>query len=111
MKKKLFWMVLLALVILAAIIYPWYKLQTQNQVNREQEENQAIASSFAQYYGAQASISNITAPKIIRAVYWTDVQYMHASLYIDGVWFEYAREAALRPAPTPVPTFTPAATP
>jgi len=111
-KRKLFWIVPLTLVVLAGIIYPWYKLQSQNQKNTEQAENLAISTSFSQFYGSTAHITNITAPKIIRAVYWTDNQYIHASLYIDGVWFEYAREdKAQSKQPTPALSPTPTSGP
>jgi hypothetical protein len=115
MKKRLFWIIPLIIVVLAAIIYPWQKIYFENKKNsqqqeeyqQQQEEYQTIAGSFAGWYGAQARISNIATPKIIRAVYWTDDKYMHASLYIDGVWFEYAREEIPSAAPTPAPSSNP----
>jgi hypothetical protein len=107
LRKKLIWIIPLALVIIAAIVYPWYKLQTQNQANQQQSENISIATSFVNNYGPQAKISNISTPKTIRAVYWTDDNYMHASLYIDGIWFEYAREPKLQSTPASSPSTTP----
>lgn len=101
MKRKLIFIIPLIAIILAAIIYPWMRMLSEDKIKSQQEENLVIATSFTNYYGSQAKISNITEPKLIRAVYWTDDTYMHASLYIDGIWFEYAREELIQPTPIP----------
>jgi hypothetical protein len=113
--KKLFWIIPLCLVIIAAITIPlvmWQKAEAKANDATKNQENLAVQASFVQTYGNTAKVNNFVKPEDIKiyGVNWSDETYNHTSICVNGVWVEIARTElpkSIQPTTTPTPEIKP----
>lgn len=108
MKKRLFWIVPVVVILLAAIAFPvfkWQELEANSKNLANLQEATLVENSFFQTYGQQVKINNFVKPEDIKiyGVSWSDDQYVHTSLNVNGVWVEIGRTEIPKTV-TPTPT-------
>lgn len=89
--KRTITIVLICCAVLAAIITPWVKLHQSSAEDRKRQLIGQISGSFLQTYGPAAKIDGIDEVTKVFVVLWSDAQYSHASMLIDGIWVEIAK--------------------
>lgn len=84
MKRKILWIVIGVVVLLATISSGWvYNLVSKNN----QLEMVALQATFVQQYGSQATIKQLVSPNKVYAALWTDSEGVsHVSWNIGGFW-------------------------
>ena len=94
MRKRLFWIIPLAIVVIAAIAFPWYRLTVSAAEVTKTQELKAVSNSFIATYGSKVTVNDLVEPENVKmyVVSWSDDTYVHVSININGVWAEIARQ-------------------
>jgi type II secretory pathway pseudopilin PulG len=79
------------LVVLAAIAFPWYLLQTNKAESEENTRLQVASAKFIGQYGTDVTIIKTEKLKDILATYWADAENMHISIELGSAWVEVYR--------------------
>lgn len=86
--KGLILIVLIVLITLSGWVM-FYRLQSSS---RNASVIASIVTSCMQTYGTQTKVIQVSIPQKEYMVIWEDGTDRHASLWIDGIWVEIARE-------------------
>ena len=83
---------LLIVVAVAGVSLASYIFATKDIPREYEGERNAVIVSFVQQYGTEPQILRISRPERLYVVYWQNGEDVGASMLVDGIWFDIAKQ-------------------